>query len=97
MRARFLSPALDDLTEAAEHFEETELERKPRLFEALDHAVQLIKSNPFIGKPAKEGVRRFSLHRLPYDVVYQIRQNEIVIVSVAHHRRDSSFWIERLK
>jgi mRNA-degrading endonuclease RelE of RelBE toxin-antitoxin system len=49
-----------------------------------------------MGKSIVKTARCFGLHSFPYDVVYQIHTDEIVIVAVVHHRRDDSFWIERL-
>jgi plasmid stabilization system protein ParE len=96
MHLRFLSAALDDVTEAALHYANTEPQRAVRFFDAFDRAVELIEANPYVGKTIAKTARCFALHSFPYDVVYQIRIDEIVIAGVVHHRRDRSVWIERL-
>jgi len=96
MRVRFLSPALDDVTEAALHYHGSEPQLADRFFDAFDRTVDLIEATPYMGKPIVKSARCFRLHSFPYDVVYQIYPDEIVIVAVVHHRRDHSFWIERL-
>lgn len=96
MRARFLSPANDDVSEAAEHYLNTDPAAARRFFEELDRVTHLIEANPKLGRPAERGTHRFSLQRFPYDVVYEIYPDEIVVVAVAHHRRERLFWLSRL-
>ena len=33
--------------------------------------------------------------RFPFNIVYEIRQTEIVIVAVAHHKRRPGYWSQR--
>lgn len=44
----------------------------------------------------KHDVRRCFMHRFPYGVVFVWRPNEIVVVAVAHMRRQPFYWLERL-
>jgi len=92
----FLSPAHADLTEAAEHYLNMDPDAAQRFFEELDRVSDLIQRNPGVGRPAERDTHMFPLHRFPYDVVYRIYPDEILIVAVAHHRRDRSFWVSRL-
>ncbi|HEX8244043.1 MAG TPA: type II toxin-antitoxin system RelE/ParE family toxin [Longimicrobium sp.] len=96
MRARFISPANDDVSEAAEHYLNTDPDAGRRFFEELDRATNLIETNPRIGRPAEHDTYRLTLQRFPYDVVYEIHPHEIVVIAVAHHRRERSYWISRL-
>jgi plasmid stabilization system protein ParE len=42
-------------------------------------------------------VRRRVLHRYPYSVFYLVEAEEIVIVAVAHHKREPGYWLPRLR
>ena len=92
----FTSPANDDVTEAAEHYLNTDPDAADRFFDELDRVSDLIARNPGVGRPGARDTHAFPLHRFPYDVVYRIGADEIVVVAVAHHRRERSFWLSRL-
>jgi len=40
--------------------------------------------------------RRFILSGYPYDLIYSLRKDEIVIVAFAHHSRRPGYWQSRL-
>jgi len=42
-------------------------------------------------------VRRFILSGFPYDLVYVVLDDEIVIVAFAHHSRQPHYWKSRLQ
>jgi len=41
--------------------------------------------------------RRRVLHSFPYSVIYQEKQDVILIVAVAHAKRREGYWAKRLK
>lgn len=43
----------------------------------------------------KRNLRRYLLHRFPYMLVYELRQDEIVVVAVSHARRRPNYWLRR--
>ncbi len=67
--------------------------------EFLDEAMrvaQFIKQYPMTSMPRRHGVRKRGLDRFPYGIVYLVRDNEIVIVAVAHWKRRPAYWRRRL-
>jgi plasmid stabilization system protein ParE len=95
MMHRFLAPARAELEDAFDHYEA----RRPGLGvqfatevqTAIDRIVELPLASPRISPSC----RRFRIARFPYGVIYQIRPDHIVIVAVAHLRRDPSYWRDR--
>ena len=43
-----------------------------------------------------EGTRRFLLRRFPYEVVYRIYPDRVLIVAVAHCKRKPGYWSDRV-
>jgi plasmid stabilization system protein ParE len=39
----------------------------------------------------------FFLSGYPYDLVYSVRADEIVVLAVAHHSRQPEYWADRLR
>ena len=44
---------------------------------------------------AAHGTRKFVLQRFPFNIFYRTRENEIVIVAVAHQKRRPGYWSSR--
>ena len=45
---------------------------------------------------SRPDVRRYRLHRFPYVLVYQIRNDHALIVAVMHGSRRPGYWRDRL-
>ena len=54
--------------------------------------VDRIKRNPEAWQPLSHRTRRAMTKRFPYGVIYQIRNTDILIVSVMHLHRHPEAW-----
>ena len=66
------------------------------LFEEVWAAIERIEQYPEAWQPVSPRTRRCQTNRFPYGVIYQIRENEILIVAVAHLHRKPSYWQNRI-
>ena len=87
MRVRTLSPALDEIANIATRYLAESPSAATRFFEELDRIEELIRSNPYLGRPCEDGSRRFTFRGFPFDLVYEISPDEVVVTTVAHHKR----------
>lgn len=60
-----------------------------------------VARNPRTGSPVDVvdpslGVRRVRVRRFPYQVVYLVIDNDVVVIAIAHDRRRPGYWAERL-
>jgi len=55
----------------------------------------VILANPKIGAVFRSSRRRYLLRRFPYSVIYQLSENDIRIIAVAHQRRRPNYWVRR--
>ena len=93
---RFISPALAEVAAAAEYYLARSQRAAERFMDAVDHGVDLARSNHNLGSPTEGGARKLTLSGYPYDLIYSVRDEEIVVNAVAHHRREPFFWMDRL-
>lgn len=97
MRIVFLSPALSEIVEAIEHYDD----QAPSLGDALDTDLQrtldTIVTHPGLGSPYGAATRRALLRRFPYSVVYRVLSDRLLVVAFPHHKRRPAYWIDRVQ
>lgn len=51
-----------------------------------------LRREPLIGSPIGIGERKYVLQGYPYNLIYRIEQDTVIIIAVAHHSREYGFW-----
>ena len=93
----FVHPeALAELNNAAAFYtERANKELGIALISEFERALSLLSSDPALGAIWRGSTRRLPLRRFPYNLVYQIKPQEIRIIALAHQRRRSGYWTGR--
>jgi toxin ParE1/3/4 len=61
----------------------------------FERTTSLVLDNPELGTIFRGTRRRFQLRRFPHSIIYQIANEDIRIVALAHHRRRPNYWTDR--
>lgn len=85
---RFTSSALGELTRTTMHYEEEENGLGAIFLDEVDATVARILTNPHAWHPLSPRTIRCRTHRFPFGLIYQVRPDEILVVSVMDLRRD---------
>ncbi len=96
MTHRFLSPALRELAEAAEYYESQQPGLGAEFLHEVETAIMRIQLHPEAWMLMSPNTRRCRTHRFPHGVIYQIRDDELLIVSVMDLRRHPDSWRNNL-
>ena len=96
MNTRFTSSAEAELQEAIAFYEAAENGLGTRFLDEIEAVVARIVTHPAAWTPMSPRTRRCRTHRFPYGLFYQIRTDEILIVSVMDLRRDPKRWEQYL-
>ncbi len=96
MRVRFLSVAEDELRDAVRYYNEQSAglgfefaaEAKKTLARIVDH--------PEAWHALSKRTRRCRVSRFPYGVIYQLRDDCILVVAVMHMSRHPEHWKKRI-
>lgn len=64
---------------------------------AVERAINRITEAPHFARADGDEVRRLVLERFPYSVVYVVLDSRIVVLAVAHSRRQPGYWRHRLR
>jgi len=95
-RIRFLSPSEIEMFDAAAYYEA----RVPKLgtdfISSIELAVSDLSEDPERWAVIGKEIRRCILPRFPYNVLYRIDPDEIIIVAIMHQKRRPNYWINRL-
>lgn len=64
--------------------------------ERVQETLDLIAERPELYPRVFRNLRRATVQRFPYLVIYEIEPERVVVVAVVHGSRDSRIWRERL-
>src|SRR5262249_17488520 len=96
--AEMLRAAADEMTEAAERYEEHRTGIGHRFLRRVLQAVARIEGLPQIGSPwsaSQPEVRQHAVTGFPYYVVY-VTVPVLTVIAVAHTKRQPGYWRDRL-
>jgi len=96
VKASFLSTVELELKEAMEFYESARAGLGVEFLAEVEATTHLIESFPLAWTSLSPRTRRCRTHRFPYGLFYQVRDKEILIVSVMDLRRDPKRWEEHL-
>ncbi|MFT4928914.1 MAG: plasmid stabilization system protein ParE [Phenylobacterium sp.] len=96
MKVEFLQLAQFELDDAFDYYER-QLSGLGASFIAETTAVLTrIVERPDAWQKCSKRTRKCLLHKFPYAVIYQIRDENILIVAIAHQRRKPNYWQTRI-
>jgi hypothetical protein len=58
--------------------------------------IDRITIRPSAWPKISENTRRCLTRRFPYGVIYEIRENDILIIAVTHLNREPGYWLNRV-
>ena len=94
--------AAQELAEAAAWYEQEQAGLGVKLLDEFEHALELLGEEfaplvPVPGEAARLGAKRLLLHRFPFSIVTIERDDQLIIVAVAHQSRKPGYWRERVQ
>lgn len=92
MRVRLLTPAQEEFLEAAAFYEREAQGLGAEFIDEFDHALELVASNPHPGPHFEGETRRKLLRRFPFQIIYEVSADEVLVIAVAHLRKKPGYW-----
>jgi toxin ParE2 len=89
---RFLEAARDDLRDAIHYYEAQRPGLGAEFRDEIRSSLERIERFPEAWHPLSQHTRRCRTHRFPYGIIYQVREDEILVVAVAHLHRRPDYW-----
>lgn len=97
MKSEFLPEAEKEFREAARYYEGEAPGVGIAFIVELHRTVATILDNPLAAQTVRKSIRKKVLSRFPFDVLYSVEGETVVIIAVAHQKRRPTYWRRRLK
>jgi plasmid stabilization system protein ParE len=97
MKIRQLRVASIELSQAMTWYRERSPRTAENLWLRIQDARRSILLFPHAAPRIGQTARRFILSGFPYDLIYCVLPEEILIVALAHHSRHPDYWKDRLR
>mgnify|MGYP000586728150 CR=1 FL=1 len=95
MMFRFHPAAEDELNQAADYYEDQQTGLGLEFVEEVYLTIQRIVEFPQAWTSLSKKSRRCMTNRFPYQVIYSIREESILILAIGHLHRKPGYWQER--
>jgi plasmid stabilization system protein ParE len=95
--AEFLPEADEEFREAARYYESEAPGVGLAFIVEVHKAVTAIVDTPLAVQVVRGNLHRKVLNHFPYNILYSIEPDKIVVVAVAHQRKRPNYWRSRLK
>jgi len=96
-RYRFLEEADAEFQETIAYLDAQSEGLGDSFIDDVESAVRHVLQYPESGNPVSRHVRKSVLSKFPYNLLYVVESDEIVVVAVAAHRRRPNYWRKRLR
>lgn len=93
---RLLLPAQRELDEAFDYYEEQRNGLGREFLEEVLSALKRIKLNPTAWAPFSNRTFRCVTKRFPYGIIYQVRDEMVLVIAIAHQHRKPDYWKDRI-
>ncbi len=97
MKIRFFDPAEAEFLEAISFYNSQSEGLGYEFAVEVHRTIQRIIQYPEAWAKLSERTRRCRTNRFPYGVIYQVREETLLIVAVMHLSREPQTWKSRLK
>ena len=96
MVVKFLTPAQAELAEATAYYNSQESDLGSQFVEEVRRTLERILQFPQAWSPVSKRTRRCRTNKFPYGIIYQVRNDVLLIIAVMHLHREPETWKSRL-
>jgi toxin ParE1/3/4 len=94
----FHPEALEELIQTELYYAEISKELANDFYLEIETAIGFLRDFAEAGqKIHPDGIRKITLKRFPYQLIYVLEEQEIFILAVAHQRSQPAYWMYRLQ
>lgn len=93
LEVELLPPARNDFEESYAWYHKQSIRAAERFELSIDAAIQKLRNDPRIGIRIDDDHWFYRLKKsFPFYVVYRIEPAKVIVVAIAHYRREPNYW-----
>lgn len=88
-----LLPAQDELNEARDYYlAHANANIAASFLKHVQSAIELLCERSDLGVPVSKRLRSWGVRRFPYNIIYRVVDDKLVVHAIAHQRRRPGYW-----
>jgi hypothetical protein len=95
MRIEFLDPAFIEYKEAIDYYDLQIKGMSNKFISEIDRTISIIKNYPESYSLYTKHTRKATVSIFPYNIIYSIGDEIILIIAIAHQHRKPNYWSKR--
>ena len=96
LQIEFLDLAQNELDDTFDYYEYQQKNLGYRFVQEIFNTINLIKLYPYAWTKSSQNTLRCLLNSFPYGVIYQKRENIILIIAIINLHRKPNYWAGRI-
>lgn len=96
MRVRLLPEAEKELMEAAKWYSQQAVGLDYEFIRCIDEAAARIGRAPLMFPVVHRGRRRIIVKRFPYSIIFEVKEDGVLIYAIFHFSRNQKRWKRRI-
>ena len=97
MNTEFLPEAEEEFLDAARDYESAAPGVGFRFVAEVHRCLGFVSEHPYAAAAEGRGVRKKLLNHFPYNLLYSVESDLLVVVAIAHQKRRPGYWRGRVK
>lgn len=95
MKIEFLPIAKLELDDTVAYYE-LQLEGLGKRYqEEVRTSLKRVAIFPKAWTQIRPNIRKCVMHKFPFNILYSVHENTILVIAIAHHHRKPDYWINR--
>ncbi|PRM99505.1 type II toxin-antitoxin system RelE/ParE family toxin [Aliarcobacter cryaerophilus] len=96
MKVLFLELAEQEFYDSQEYYEEHQTNLGNKFTSEVYNALKRIQKFPSMFIKVKKDIRKCIINKFPFNILYSIEGDIILVIAIAHHHRNPDYWIDRI-
>ena len=96
MQVLFLEIAEKEFYISQEYYEEQQINLGNKFKSEVYNTLKRIQKFPRTVVTVKKDTRKCIVNKFPFDILYSIEGNNILVIAIAHHHRNPDYWVDRI-
>lgn len=92
----FLPDTIKEIEDSVFYYSNKENGLEKLFLDEIETAINKIKMNPERYPKIEQNIRKYIINKFPFNIIFAVYETKIVIVAIAHQKRNPYYWKFRI-